>query len=381
MAYKTTLAQSCKGARDVTNTDNDLSPTASHDPQQITFNVPYILAIFAAILFAGSSIAIGASYGHMLGSQHSALLGYVFATVAVAAETIKPVAFAAVFAPLGCWAIGRRSIAGVLGVACLAFSFTADLGLSSMVRGDLAESRNSDAKAGKDDADKRARAARELSNAAPARPTAEIAGMVKAIDARIPQGTDCSSWVASKAVRDRCVDRATLEAEAGRAQRRAELEAILVAPVKPAASSVKDADPLASSLVVYAAATGLIWDAEQVSRFTALILPVVLALGSSCSLVLVGVFRPVPRQQRRASSEVSGGTDGTLHGTPAAQGKVIDLLKAQGGQLASGQRALADRLGMSLTHLNRTLGELAEAGAVMVETRNTGTVLRLAAAA
>ena len=305
MAYQSTRTTSCKDSLTARKTDVDLSADGSHGRQKITFNVPYLLAIFAAILFAGSSIAIGASYGHMLGSQHSALLGYVFATVAVAAETIKPVAFAAVFAPLGCWAIGRRSIAAVLGLACLAFSFTADLGLSSMVRSDLAESRTSDAKAGKDDADKRTRAAMELANAAPARPTAEIAGMVKALDARIPQGTDCTSWVASKAVRDRCVDRATLEAEAGRAQRRAELEAILAAPVKLAASSVKDADPLASSLVVYAAAIGLTWDAEQVSRFTALILPLVLALGSSFSLVLVGVFRPVPRQQRRASSEVS----------------------------------------------------------------------------
>jgi DNA-binding GntR family transcriptional regulator len=66
---------------------------------------------------------------------------------------------------------------------------------------------------------------------------------------------------------------------------------------------------------------------------------------------------------------------------PVAQDKVartiVGHLKANGGSLNRGQRAMAQRLRASRTTVQRAISALAAAGVLVVEATHSGTVLRL----
>jgi hypothetical protein len=61
--------------------------------------------------------------------------------------------------------------------------------------------------------------------------------------------------------------------------------------------------------------------------------------------------------------------------------RLLSFIRDRGGVLVGGQRAMADAMGLSKTRLNEALWELARAGRVRLDTRSTGTVVRLVEAA
>ena len=71
---------------------------------------------------------------------------------------------------------------------------------------------------------------------------------------------------------------------------------------------------------------------------------------------------------------------GAVAGSPASPelGYVIDLLKAKGGRIEGGQRAIARTLGLSKSRAHELLHELAAAGAVRLATSRAGTIVALA---
>jgi DNA-binding transcriptional regulator LsrR (DeoR family) len=59
---------------------------------------------------------------------------------------------------------------------------------------------------------------------------------------------------------------------------------------------------------------------------------------------------------------------------------VVDLLKARGGQVKGGQRALAKQLKLSKSRVNELLREAADTGLVRLSTSRSGTSVAIAAA-
>ena len=57
---------------------------------------------------------------------------------------------------------------------------------------------------------------------------------------------------------------------------------------------------------------------------------------------------------------------------------LLDVVRAEGGVIDLSQRKLARQLGASRTTLQRAIHDLAEAGAVVLETGKSGTRLALA---
>lgn len=57
---------------------------------------------------------------------------------------------------------------------------------------------------------------------------------------------------------------------------------------------------------------------------------------------------------------------------------VVELLRERGGKLEAGQRAIGKLLGVSKSRVNQVLHELAEAGALTLDTSRSGTRLALA---
>jgi hypothetical protein len=60
-------------------------------------------------------------------------------------------------------------------------------------------------------------------------------------------------------------------------------------------------------------------------------------------------------------------------------GNVVDLLKARGGQVRGGQRAMAKQLKLSKSRVNELLREAADAGVVKLKTSKRGTTVALVA--
>jgi hypothetical protein len=59
--------------------------------------------------------------------------------------------------------------------------------------------------------------------------------------------------------------------------------------------------------------------------------------------------------------------------------RLLSFLRERGGVLVGGQRAIADAMGWSKTRLNEVRHELKAGGLIQLDTRPTGTVVRLAA--
>ena len=86
-----------------------------------------------------------------------------------------------------------------------------------------------------------------------------------------------------------------------------------------------------------------------------------------------------PRKKKRTRGKGGQGGGGGQQGKRRL-GNVVDLLKARGGRIEGGQRAIAKTLGLSKSRVNEVLHELAAAGAVSLATSRSGTMVSLAAA-
>jgi hypothetical protein len=259
-------------------------------------NPSQALAITSATLFIGASTAIGAVFGYQLGAKYGPEFGFILATAAVAGELAKPLAVHATFTALGRFHLGRVLGCGILAIVCVVYSLAADLGLSATMRGDAAASRANQGVASQDARVKRDRAIAELAQVAPARSAGELAPALSAKVSAL-RGEPCGPD-ASKPARAICADLATLEAEAARSVRRDKLQAAVDAADKAVAvagdAGVVQADPLASTVAALAGMLGRPMTVDALTPWLALLLPVLVEVGSSLGLVLVAATSPTP---------------------------------------------------------------------------------------
>jgi hypothetical protein len=432
MLFRRLFGGSCKDSR------------AKHNqPNAITGAGSYFTQTFASIAAAGLVIAsagFGAVYAWTAGSPHGALMASLMVVMAVALELAKPLAVASAFAAFRSWALARGVALALLASVAVTYSLTAEVTLMAMARGDLVAERAAATKLAKSTDGQRGRIEGELAQLASTRPAAtiraEIAGMLA--DNRIG---DCSimDGPRSKAA---CPTVNRLRAELGNAERRDKLDVDLAAllPAKPTDGATdKRADPGAHALSVYLSAMGLSVPAGLLTDWLTLVPVLALEIGAALSALLMqtvsGTLNPPrenvsaasqradtigqdtparsesaspdakslghpgsaasgatrrnspkrtpskgPKRARRKRGKDSGGSDGGGQQGKRRLGNVVDLLKARGGRIESGQRDLAKSLGLSKSRVNEVLHELATAGVLRVATSRTGTMISLAAA-
>lgn len=390
--------------------------------------VTSILAKLSAASLVTASAGLGAYYAWNVGSQDSAILGAMFVLFAIGLEISKPLSVVTAFKALSSWQLARGSLLAILAIVAITYSLSAELTLMAGTRGDVvAERQNilnntSDAEADTKRARERYDSAKaELGTLAPSRPAAEVQAEIDAL--LLTPGADNCKVINGRVTRELCPKVAGLKIEKARADRRAQLDSVLAAPipVPPVQTNeqVRDADPGSSALATYLAAIGLVVPVKVLPDWLALVPVIALELASALSGLLVlavaqptrntfgkdlgkGVPSPMdtsvpvlprpvpalvsriqqtsvpvcPRKPDDCDDGSGGQTSGARLGTA-----LLGHLRENGGVVRGGQRGLAKLLGTSTTELNRTLRKLAEAGLVLVTPdRLAGTTIELARA-
>jgi len=242
---------------------------------------------------------------------------------------------------------------------------------------------------------------------APSRSVAEIRAEITKLLAENPRAGDCTA-LDGPVSRSVCPGVATLNAEIGRTERRAALQATIAELIDAQPIiTVKAADPASSALATYLAAIGIAVPVGLLSEWLVLVPVLALEVGAALAIVLVqavsgvrgvqeakhvaeqmqsaqqGEVRPDTKKRTPANARKrtrrKGGKDGG-GGQPGKRlGNVVDLLKARGGQIKGGQRGIAKTLGLSKSRMNEMLHELAAAGTVRLKTSRSGTTVALVA--
>lgn len=378
------------------------------------------LATTGATLLIAVSAALGAYYGFVVGSSEHIALGVVFATAALGGELLKPFALSTGLDALGRWNVVKASACLALAAVCIAYSLAAELSLAAGSRGDLAASRAQTALATKDARADRQRAETELAGLAPARPVAELQPEIDRLK-RSPGANGCQR-VDGPTSRRICGKVAEIEAETGRAKRRAELEdAIREATGRSqpigSAGAVHDADPLAAALVIYAGAAGWTVTAEALMPWLALIPVLFLELGSALAIVVVRSIEDEPNMATTPTVEIAESRDSRstapvvlvpqppgpaadpvqpVASQPVAQPPMVaaappapwrrvddtptlDRLRdaANGGRIEATQAEIGRILGFTKITAHRALHRLAKAGKINLSTSRRGTLVCL----
>jgi hypothetical protein len=215
------------------------------------------------------------------------VLGALTVLFAVALEGVKPLAVASAFAAFRSLALFRGVALGLLASVAVAYSLTAELGLMAGARGDLAAGRAQAVETAQLVKDRHARAKAELATLKATRPVGELEALIAKAARRsggcgAEQGT--GRWVCPKSRAQ-----IELEAELGRAKRRADLESVLSTAENSlsTAHAVKAADPGASALATYMAALGFTIGAGTLSEWLVLVPVLALEIGSALAVILV----------------------------------------------------------------------------------------------
>lgn len=176
-----------------------------------------------------------------------------------------------------------------------------------------------------------------------------------------------------------------LKAEKARADRRAELGAIIATPLTVASATteqVRDADPGAASLSVYLTALGLAITPDLLSRWLVLVPVLALEVGSGLAGVLVQALAPPSAQVAKFSrpNDVSGASKfqkvvhvvhadetGPSDERDRVKAALLDHLKTKGGSVAQSERGLAALIGASRPTVRRAINGLTIAGIVAAE--------------
>ncbi len=225
-------------------------------------------------------------------------------------------------------------------------------------------------------------------------------------------GADGCAAINGRVTREVCPRVAALKIEKARADRRAELEAVLAAPLPTTAAtsnvhqqspdkSVRDADPGASALATYLAALGFALPAKALTDWLALVPVIALELGSALAGVLVQavswpnragasqirrpeeVYEPIRAEAAEPVGHVGhfkqiAAPDDVGQEAERVKNAILGQLKER-GEVAASQRGLAALIGTSRPTVRRAINTLMLAGIVMAEATRNGTVLRLAA--
>lgn len=362
-----------------------------------------MLANLSAASLVAASAGLGAVYAFQTGSEHGAILGALFVVMAVGLELAKPLAVTAAFTSFRSWAVVRGAALALLAMVAITYSLSAELSLMAGTRGDVVAHREAALKASTNtDAEvKRARdryemATKELATLPAARPTAELQAQIDGL--LMTPGADGCTAINGKITQAICPQVAALKTEKARADRRAELGAIIATPlpvVAPTtAGEVKDADPGASSLSVYLAALGFSFAPDLLSRWLALVPVLALEVGSALAGVLVqAVAPPNPSAAKFKRPEavneglkvqpvvhvVLPDETGLTDERDRVKAALVDHLKTKGGSVAQSERGLAALIGASRPTVRRAINGLAVAGIIAAEATRQGTLIRLVA--
>lgn len=407
MSIFSTFSLRCKAlladtsrAKDLPNADSQLTQT---------------LARISASGLVIASAGFGAVYAWQSGSTHGWLLGFLTVLFAVALECIKPLAVASACQSFRTFAFGRGVALGMLALVAVAYSLTSELSLMAGSRGDLAAKRGAVVTQAEATRERYDSARSELATLAPSRPKAETEAEIARLFAESPKAGDCSvvDGPVSKSV---CPKVATFKGEIARAERRAELQAIVQQTTANLATgeTVKAADPGSHAIAIYLAALGITVKSSVLAEWLVLVPVIALELGSALAALLVQSVSSAGVQwhvqagvQVAANAGVQPPTEqsGSVpqipskHRVPAAlntperkdldddssppggtRANVVKLLESKKGRVHGSQRGLAALIGTSATRLNQVLRELADAGIVRLDTSRSGTSVALVAA-
>ena len=336
-----------------------------------------LVSLFAALLVIASA-SFGVLFAWRAGSKHDALLGVISVAMALGLEGAKPFAIDGAFRSLRQLRIVQSAALALVGALAVMFSLQAELSFAAMTRGDMVAERAGEA-------DVALRAEQRYRRA-----ETELAAIK-------PTGT---SKIATSAYLSR---REALQNEL----RQAEQD-------RRAAPAAVVADPGAVALSTYARALGFKTDAQTLGLWLPLVGVLALEIGAAFAVVLVRATS-VPAVSSVTASPVLPPESPTLTGDAVAHKSaesvhtrksgppktkrrdrrppdadagrgppkrglsgLIETMKANGGVIDLSQRKLARKLGASRTTLQRALNDLAEAGAVILDTSKAGTRLALA---
>lgn len=284
-------------------------------------------AFSVAAILVGASATIGGVYGFRLGTTYSPIIGYVFAAASVAGAFAGSLAVANGLSAVRSREMGRAVACFALALVCVTYNSVAALSLSATVRGDLAASRAQVAER------------QDLARSARQRALAELEALPR---------------------------------NGKHAQRRRQLQAEIAAHDKTLAAqtvAVGSADPAAAAIGLYLkAATGNDFSASSIGVWLSLLPVAFLELGSS--LALVALRRPTRANTVR---------EHVAQPLNTGERQLVDALKQDGGTVATSQRRLAERLGISAAHVNKLLAGLKARGVVDLEADKAGTRAKLRA--
>ena len=371
---------------------------------------PARLAYCAAGIFISASGGTNIAYGWAKGSDP--ITSTIWAAVAGGVAIVFALSWPALIRSVE----ARRWSAAVMALAALllagGYSVTAALGSAAGGRMQAAAtetavtSTRDRAQAAYD------RAQAELAKIGPARPAAELEGLLSA--AR----QTCRVFVSDGRRQTVCAPNAPLTAELGRARQRDRLQADVDRAAEAlAAAPPKVANSDARALARYLAAAGLDVGADRLNDLLVLLAVLMIEAGGGLSLALGMALsapaiirpavpteaagrsdqpKPAPEAAPAAHPAMSAArpaivtdirpdfgrprwTDGGQHGRPAESEAVVAWLRAAGGRTV-GIRPMADALGWPRTTLTERLQRLAGQGLVTLAPGRRGTVVELAGA-
>lgn len=411
MAHKTITASSCKDSEIGVSPANGLSPTSSH--------VPSTLAVAAAVIFTLASASTNLFYGLAKGVDLPTSI--IWGSVAVAASIGLALAPSALIASLSARRYTAATVAFVAIMIFGAYSVTAALGSASGSRTAAQSEATEILSARKRHQTAYDTSKAELDTLAAARPSAEIAAEIEAID-RLPgiiiDGVPCGGTLNGKITKQWCPKRAELVAEKGRSDRRSDLQAAMADASAELAKlpRAKVANSDAAALAGYLEVVGQPLSTDALNKLLVVLAVLVIEFGGGLCLALALALRPdtadVSAQMidtkitqdvsapletpvfvdqptsaakpnksvKRTRKNEKNGRGGSGSGGQRLGTNVVELLKQNGGRLEGGQRGLGRLLGASKSRINEVLRELHESGVAVVSATKIGTKIELVAA-
>jgi len=333
----------------------------------------------------------------------------LFVCFAAGLELAKPLSVAAALSAFRSLSLVRGVAFAVLALVAVVYSLTAELSLMAASRSDTVAQREAVLKAAADAestarraAERYERAKTELAALPAARPVGELQAEIDALLLR-PGANGCVA-VDGRVTREVCPKVADLRTEKARAERRAELEQLLAAPLPTADASqpaVGKPDPAASALAAYLAMLGFVVAPAVLSEWFVLVPVLALEVGSTLSVLLAQSVAPAPRvsatqtfADRKHEHPEHTEPEPVVHVVQArpvevsepqptvrhdVKKRIVNQLKANGGSAHASERGLAKLIGTSKPTARRALQGLIAAGVIACEAGRNGTLLRLVA--
>lgn len=309
----------------------------------------------AATALVLASCGFGAVFAYQTGIPHGWPLAVLSVVFAVSLECLKPLAVQGAFLAASSLKLVRCLLLAILAAVAVLYSLTAELSLMAGSRSDHTASRQSVISGAYRSSEQYTDAKNELAGLAPARLAAEIE--------------------ADKKRTTNEVRIAKLNGELARANRRAELQAI-ISKHSGVAPSFGTADPGSSAIALYLSFIGYTIKADVVAQLLYLVPVLALELGSALSMVLVSAFAPPVNEPSMVHSEPSIAGN-KLYTRDEAAKRVMQHLLDNSGSLLRSERDIAKAVGSDRNTTRRALQGLGAAGLLEYKPTKKGTEIKL----